>query len=113
LDSNQSLRKSVSNSDGRPVFHRQTIPSLDSDIPALSHSTVHRWLGFFGAMLLSYHIGAEDLLQADPSSTVHRFLGHVDPNRARSDDRLKVLSIARRLLFLFRTLRNSCQASFV
>lgn len=51
-------------------------------------------------MVLSYQIGAEALLKADPSSTVHRFLGHVDPNRARSDDRLKVLSIARRLLYL-------------
>jgi len=100
LDSNQSLRKAVSNSDGRPIFHRQTNPSLDSNVPALSHSTVHRWLGFFGAMLLSYQIGAEALLQADPNSAIHRFLGLVDPKRARSQERLKVLSIARRLLHL-------------
>ena len=73
LDSNQSLRKAVSNSDDRPVFHRQTIPSVDSVVPALSHSTVRQWLGFFGAMLLSYQIGAEALLQADPNSSIHRF----------------------------------------
>jgi len=121
LDSNQSLRKAVSNSDGRPVFYKQANKPIDSVAPALSHSTVHQWLGFFGAMTITLQIGSEALLQADPNSSIHRFLGLVDPKRARTQKRLKVLSVARRLLYLqtllesaffnislFRTLRNSC-----
>jgi len=100
LDSNQSQRKAVSNSDGRPVFHKQANKPIDSEAPVLSHSTVHRWLGFIGAMTITLQIGAEALLQADPNSAIHRFLGLVDPKRARSQERLKVLSIARRLLHL-------------
>jgi len=100
LDSNQSRRKAVSNSDGRPVFHKQANKPIDSEAPALSHSTVHRWLGFIGAMTITLQIGAEALLQAEPNSSIHRFLGHVDPKRARTLERLKVLSIARRLLHL-------------
>ena len=100
LDSNQSLRETVSNSDGRPVFHSLANKPTDSDAPALSHSTVHRWLGFFGAMVISRQLGTEALLRADPSSSVHRFLGLVDPKRARTQERLKVLSVARRLLYL-------------
>jgi len=36
LDSNQSQRKAVSNSDGRPVFHKQANKPIDSEAPALS-----------------------------------------------------------------------------
>jgi len=79
LDSNQSQRKAVSNSDGRPVFHKQANKPIDSEAPALSHSTLHRWLGFIGAMTITLQIGAEGLLQADPNSAIHRFLGLVDP----------------------------------
>jgi len=100
---------------------KQANKPIDSEAPALSHSTLHRWLGFIGAMTITLQIGTEALLQADPNSSIHRFLGHVDPKRARSEERLKVLSVARRLLHLqtlwdrhfrnmslFRTLRNSC-----
>jgi len=100
LDSNQSLRKAVSNSDGRPVFHKQANKPKDSEATALSHSTLHGWLGFFGAMTITIQIGAEALLQTDPNSSIHRFLGLVDPKRARTQERLKVLSVARRLLYL-------------
>ena len=100
LDSNQSLRKAVSNSDNRPVFHKQANKPTVSDAPALSHATVHRWLGFLGAMVISLQLGTVALLQADPNSSLHRFVGLVDPKRARTQERLKVLAIARRLLHL-------------
>jgi hypothetical protein len=51
-------------------------------------------------MTVSLATGCDLYLQADPTSAVHRFDGAVAPGKARSDDRLKSLSIARRLLYL-------------
>ena len=51
-------------------------------------------------MAITFQTGIEALLQADPSSSVHRFAGLVDPSRARSQKRLDALCIARRLLHL-------------
>ena len=98
LDQNQSLRKSVWNADGRPVFHAKE--TKGSEAPALSHTTLWRWLTFMGAMVLSLQAGTEAFLQANPTSTFHRFLGIVHPSRARTHERLEMLSIARRLLHL-------------
>lgn len=51
-------------------------------------------------MTLSLQMGTEALLQAVPESQVHRFAGLVDPKRARSEKRLELLVVARRLLYL-------------
>jgi hypothetical protein len=99
FDQNLSLRKAVSNTDRRPIFHSAAKTTSD-DQPALSHSTIHRWLSFFGAMTISLQMGTKALLQAMPDSVVHRFAGLVDPKRSRSEKRLEVLSAALRLLHL-------------
>lgn len=67
---------------------------------ALSHTTLHRWLTFLGAMTASLAIGGDLFMQAYPSANIHLFDGAVDPHKARSPDRLKSLSNARRLLYL-------------
>jgi hypothetical protein len=67
---------------------------------ALSHTTLWRWITFTGLMTASLALGCELFLQAHPDSSIHRFAGPVDPRKARSPDRLKILSIARRLLYL-------------
>lgn len=72
----------------------------DPKARALSHTTLHRWLTFLGAMTVTLATGCDLYLQADPTSTVHRFDGAVAPGKARSDSRLQSLSIARRLLYL-------------
>jgi hypothetical protein len=51
-------------------------------------------------MTISLATGCELFLQAEPSSTVHRFDGVVAPGKARSQERLQNLFIARRLLYL-------------
>lgn len=51
-------------------------------------------------MTISLAKGCELFLQADPTSTIHRFDGPVAPTKARSQARLQSLSIARRLLYL-------------
>lgn len=106
IDQNKPLRKAVANADGRPVFH--VAAAKDSDAAALggtpasalSHTTLWRWLTFLGAMTLSLQAGTQAYQQANPSSSVHRFLGRVHPSRARSEQRLERLSVARRLLHL-------------
>jgi len=68
--------------------------------PALSHTTLYGWLTMLGVMTISLTKGCELFLQADPTSTIHRFDGPVAPTKARSQARLQSLSIARRLLYL-------------
>lgn len=51
-------------------------------------------------MTISLTLGIEQFLKVEPDSTLHRFSGPVDPRKARSDNRLQMLSIARRLLYL-------------
>ena len=67
---------------------------------ALSHTTLTRWLTFLGLMAVSLSIGCDLFMQAHPGSSIHLFDGAVDPRKARSPERLKSLSIARRLLYL-------------
>lgn len=67
---------------------------------ALSHTTLARWITFAGMMTISLAVGCELFMQAHPDSSMHRFDGPVDPRKARSPERLKILSIARRLLYL-------------
>lgn len=102
VDQNQSLRKAVANADGRPVFHaaKPKAAAKQNLSPALSHTTLWRWLTFLGAMTLSLQAGTQAFLQANPSSSFPHFEGRVHPSRARTDKRLELLSIARRLLHL-------------
>lgn len=51
-------------------------------------------------MTLSLQAGTAAYLQANPSSSFPHFLGLVHPDRARTDVRLEMLSIARCLLTL-------------
>lgn len=51
-------------------------------------------------MTVSLATGCDLFLKDDPSSTVHRFDGPVDPRKAHSEERLQSLTIARRLLYL-------------
>jgi hypothetical protein len=100
VDANQPLRKAAANADGRPMFHCCSHDVDAKKFPALSHTTIHRWLTFFGAMIISLQVGTETYLSAQPESTIHRFQGRVDPRRARSDPRLDAIVTARRLLYL-------------
>jgi hypothetical protein len=79
------------------------LPIVRSEHPeaaALSHTTLTRWLTYLGLMRVSLSIGCDLFMQAYPGSSIHLFDGPVDPRKARSAERLKSLSIARRLLYL-------------
>jgi len=100
VDDNHTLRQTTHNTDGRPIFFQDSPVDTDGNLPALSHTTPHRWLTFLAAMTISLQMGIEAFLQIEPESTVYRFVGNVDPRRARSEIRLQALSTARRLLYL-------------
>lgn len=51
-------------------------------------------------MVVSLQVATDIYLQANPDSDLHRFAGAVDPKRARSPERLRLLATARRLLHL-------------
>ena len=99
VDLGSPLRQADSNADGRPIFYTSPKPA-HGDLPALSHSTLSRWLTFFSAMVISLQVATDVFLQANPDSDVHRFEGNVDPSRSGSPERLEALSVARRLLHL-------------
>jgi hypothetical protein len=95
-ESRCSLRKAT----GSDTSGRRIVYADHPDAAALSHTTLHRWLSFLGAMTISLAIGCELFLQAHPESSIHRFTGAVDPRKARSSEREKLLRVARRLLHL-------------
>lgn len=91
-----SLRKATSQGTAKQ-------PIVYADHPkaaAFSHTTLARWITFLGLMVVSLAVGCELFLQAHPDSSIHRFAGPVEPRKARSPERLKILSIARRVLYL-------------
>ena len=51
---------------------------------SFSHTTLWRFLGYLGSMTVSLAKGVELLLQSDPESTVHRFVGLVSPSKYRT-----------------------------
>lgn len=95
-ESSLSLRQATSQEPSQlPIVHAE-----HPQATALSHTTLTRWLTYLGLMTVSLSIGCDLFMQAHPGSSVHLFDGPVDPRKARSAERLKSLSTARRLLYL-------------
>jgi hypothetical protein len=94
-ESSLSLREATSQ-----ASHQRIVLAEHRQGAALSHTTLARWLTFLGLMTVSLSIGCDLFMQAHPGSSIHLFDGAVDPRKARSPERLKSLSIARRLLYL-------------
>jgi hypothetical protein len=70
------------------------------DERALSPSTIWRWLAWLGRQTAALATGLDLWSEHDPRSSLHRFVGSVDPRKYRSEPRGKILRIARRLLDL-------------
>jgi len=70
------------------------------DERALDHSSVWRMLTWMGCQLVALSAGRELILQRDPSSTCHRFVGAVAPHKFRSPQREQLLRQSRQLLHL-------------
>jgi len=70
------------------------------DERALNRSTLWRWVGYLGTQVIALQHGLDLWQQHDPTSTLHRFKGSVDPHKYRTPERGQCLRIARRLLHL-------------
>ena len=70
LDNDQLSLRAATTSHGSPIVDRD-VPNA----PALSHTTLYRWLTWLAVMTVSLATGCDLFLQAEPSSTVHRFDG--------------------------------------
>ncbi|RLF37351.1 MAG: hypothetical protein DRN21_06440 [Thermoplasmata archaeon] len=64
----------------------------------LSHSTVHRWLGFLGAQAEMLRNLLSFITESLPHSGLHRLPLPIHPSKYRTRERKEVLQIARRLL---------------
>jgi hypothetical protein len=83
---------------GAPKIEPCGSPKIDER--ALNHSTIWRWLAWLGLQTVALAAGLELWTQHDGTSTLHRFVGAVDPRKYRSEPRGEILRIARRLLHL-------------
>lgn len=70
------------------------------DERALHRSTLWRFLFFLGVQTVALQTGLQLWSEHDPQSTMHRFLGLVNPHQYRSQQRGEMLRTARRLLHL-------------
>ena len=66
----------------------------------LDHSTIWRMLGWLGSQVAALLAGRRLILEHNPGSTCHRFVGAVDPHKFRSPQRERLLCQARQLLHL-------------
>jgi hypothetical protein len=95
----QSYRQTAS--PARRVIGYQTASGASKiDERALNPTTVWRMITWLGSQLVAWRLGLRLLIQRDPHSTCHRFVGAVAPHKSRSPRREQTLRQARRLLHL-------------
>ena len=70
------------------------------DERTLNHSTLWRMLTWLGCQIIALQTGRMLLDQHDPTSSAHRFVGAVAPQKYRSPQRANCLRTARSLLQL-------------
>lgn len=76
----------------------------------LSHSTIHRWVGFLGAQVGLLKKLLSFLTASSPQAKLHRLPLAIHPSKYRSKQRESCLKIARRLLHAQAALRASVGA---
>ena len=83
--------ESAARSGGQPLFH-------DSEGSALARSTVHRWIGFLGSLVLLLGSATALLREADPTFSPLVEMRDISARRYRSETRRECLERAHRLL---------------
>jgi hypothetical protein len=87
---------------GYPVPEQDSTEQDESsfDQPVIWPSLVWRFVGWLGGLSRSLDKAREMILKRNPNSLCHRVDGSVDPDKARSDERLRSLETARQLLLI-------------
>lgn len=92
--------ESAARADGRPVFH-------DAEGSARARSTVHRWIGFLGSLVMLLGSATDLLREADPAYSPLTEMDPISPRRYRSEARRECLERAHRLLRVRARLREA------
>jgi hypothetical protein len=77
-----------------------TPPGAADEERKLSHSTIWRMLSWLGVQVPALLAGYRQILDHNPSSLCHRFLGAVAPRKYRSRKRQRLLSRSRQVVHL-------------
>lgn len=77
-----------------------TPPGAADDERKLNHSTIWRMLGWLGVQVPALLAGCRQILEHNPNSLCHRFLGAVAPHKYRSQERQLLLCRSRQLVHL-------------
>jgi hypothetical protein len=95
-----STYESAARVDGRPVFH-------DAEGKSRARSTVHRWIGFLGSLVLLLGSATDLLGEADPAFSPLAEMRPISPRCYRSEVRRGLLERAHRLLRVRARLREA------
>ena len=111
-DKKVGYRESVTHNRQRIGYPIQPAPPEDTEAPQgeacserdsfhqpiVDHSLIWRMVGWLGKLTLSLDEACRMILQRNPNSLCHRFVSHVDPDKARSSSRQATLETADHLL---------------
>jgi hypothetical protein len=102
LDSDRSYRATV-RSQGQPLVYDDRVEGVPGDGQALSHSSVWRWLSWFGdGIRRTVQLAQQLIAEKEPGATLHRETWSVSPHKYRSERRRETLQEALRSLVVGR-----------
>lgn len=89
-----TYRKVASMKDGRPIAY-QGADGNTPDARALSHSTIHRWVGWLGREAAAMKAAViQRIMAVSSASTIHRLRPAIHPGKYRSETRRGLLEDA-------------------
>ena len=99
VESDKASYREIASPNGRRRTYRSApgTPAMDKG-GLLDHSTIWRMLTWMGLQLAALTAGRQAVLQRNPSSTCHRFVGAVARHKFRSPQREQLLRRWRQLL---------------
>ena len=100
LDHDRQTYRKITRPGGMRIGYETPSSSQSIDERTLQHSTIWRMLSWLGCQIVALQTGRKLLDQHDPTSSAHRFVGAVAPQKYRSPQRANCLRTARSLLHL-------------
>ena len=100
LDHDRQTYRKITRPGGMRIGYETPSTSESIDERTLQHSTIWRMLSWLGCQSIALQTGRKLLDQHDPTSSAHRFVGAVAPQKYRSPQRANCLRTARSLLHL-------------
>ena len=100
VETNEQSYRETASPEGWVIGYQTQASASAIDERALAHSTIWWMLTWLGSQFAALAKGRQLVQERNPSSTCHRFLGAVAPNKFRSRQRELLLCRSRQLLHL-------------